>query len=424
LKSPKLLEIVLEDLHRCGLVGEETNLAVAWLVSLSRKLDKPLGVCVMSRSAAGKSSLLDAAAQFVPEEDRHQYTALTPQALFHMPENELVHKTLFLAEDVGAEGAAYSLKTIQSDGQLVIACTMKDDTTGQMQTRTKTVRGPVAVFLTSTSRSIDDELLNRLLVLTVDESEEQTRRIHEAHRHAQTLQGILERRARPRLIRLHQNIQRLIRPLTVRNPLTEKLRFHSAQLRARRDNQKYLDLIRTIALAHQYQRDVKTATDLEGQPFHYIEATADDVALADRLMQAVLLDTLDELTPQARRLLERIRQLTAHQVQASRQRWENIWWTCRQLREQTGWSNRQIRHALEQLTEYELLARKGSGQGRLALYRLCDAPDANLSATCPALSRPERKSAAPSLLAASAAEPLTFPLSRADEPSGQALAAS
>lgn len=424
LKSPKLLEVVTQDLHRCGLVGEESNLAVAWLASLSRKLDRPLGVCVMSRSAAGKSSLLEAVAQFVPEEDRHQYTALTPQALFHMPENELAHKALFVAEDVGAEGAAYSFKTIQSDGRLVMACTMKDEANGRMLTRTKIVRGPVAVFLTSASRSLDDELLNRLLVLTIDEGEEQTRRIHEAQRHAQTLQGILERRARPRLIRLHQNLQRLIRPLTVRNPLTETLRFHSAQLRARRDHQKYLDLIRTIALAHQYQRDVKTATDLDGQPFHYIEATADDVALADRLIHSVLLDPVDELTPQARRLLERIRQLTSHQMQAHKPRWENIWWTCRQLREQTGWSNRQIRHALDQLTDYELLVRKGGGQGRLALFRLCDAPDASLSATFPALSRPERTSAERSPLAASATEPPTFPLFRSCEPNGQALGAS
>ena len=424
LKSLKLLDVVTQDLHRCGLVGEETNLALAWLATISRKLDRPLGVCVMSRSAAGKSSLLEAVAQFVPEEDRHQYTALTPQALFHMPENELAHKALFVAEDVGAEGAAYSFKTIQSDGRLVMACTMKDEANGRMLTRTKIVRGPVAVFLTSASRSMDDELLNRLLVLTIDEGEEQTRRIHEAQRHAQTLQGILERRARPRLIRLHQNLQRLIRPLTVRNPLTETLRFHSAQLRARRDHQKYLDLIRTLALAHQYQREVKTATDLDGQPFHYIEVTADDVALADRLIHSVLLDPVDELTPQARRLLERIRQLTAHQMQAGNQRWENIWWTCRQLREQTGWSNRQIRHALEQLTDYELLVRKGGGQGRLALFRLCDAPDANLSATFPALSHPERKSAEPCPLAGSPAPPPTFPLSRSRERNGQALVAS
>jgi DNA primase len=417
LKSPKLLDVVIQDLHRCGLVGEETNLSVAWLVSLSRKLDRPLGVCVMSRSAAGKSSLLEAVAQFVPGEDRHQYTALTPQALFHMPENELAHKALFVAEDVGAEGASYSLKTIQSDGQLVMACTMKDEATGQMMTKTKIVRGPVAVFLTSTSRSIDDELLNRLLVLTIDEGEEQTRRIHAAQRHAQTLQGILERRARPRLTQLHQNIQRLIRPLTVRNPVADSLRFGSAQLRSRRDNQKYLDLIRTIALAHQYQRPVKSANDLDGQPFHYLEATADDVALADRLMQAVLLDTMDETTPQARRLLALLRELTAQQAQADKKRWDAVWWRCRELRERTGWSNRQVRHALEQLVEFELLEQRGGGMGKLALYRLLDPPETNLSATFPAPFHPGRKGSivsasvtgAASSLAAAAAQNATFP---------------
>ena len=50
-----------------------------------------------------------------------------------------------------------------------MACTAKDEDTGQMVTRTKSVKGPAALFLTSTSRSSDDELLNRLLVLTIDE---------------------------------------------------------------------------------------------------------------------------------------------------------------------------------------------------------------------------------------------------------------
>jgi DNA primase len=256
--------------------------------------------------------------------------------------------------------------------------------------------------------------------LTIDEGEEQTRRIHAAQRHAQTLQGILERRARPRLTRLHQNIQRLIRPLTVRNPVADSLRFGSAQLRSRRDNQKYLDLIRTIALAHQYQRDVKSANDLDGQPFHYIEITADDVALADRLMQAVLLDTLDETTPQARRLLALIRELTAQQAQADKKRWDAVWWRCRELRERTGWSNRQVRQALEQLVEFEWLEQRGGGMGKLALYRLMDAPDVNLSATFPPPFHPERKgsivsanaSAPASSLAAEAASAAAFPPSR------------
>lgn len=370
LKNPRLLDLVLQDLHRCGMVGEDTNLAVAWLVSLSRKLDKPLGVCVMSRSAAGKSTLLEAIARMVPDEDKHQYTALTPQALFHMPQDELKHKALFIAEDVGAEGASYSLKTIQSDGELVIACTMKDEATGQMVTKAKIVNGPVALFLTSTSRSIDDELLNRLLVLTIDESNEQTDRIHTAQRHAQSLQGIIERRARPRLRRLHQNIQRLIRPLMVQNPFQDALRFKDRKLRSRRDHQKYLDLINVMALAHQYQRPIKSAQDIEGQPFQYIEVTRDDIARVDVLMRDVLEQTTDEMTPASRRMLAILESWAAELpfVNGIVHRW-----TRREIRERTGWSDTQVRLVLAQLVEFEYLVQIGQGgRGNLVVYQLAD----------------------------------------------------
>jgi DNA primase len=368
LRHPRLLDHVLADLHKCGLVGEDTNLVVAWLVAVSRKLDRPLGVCVMSRSAAGKSSLLEAVGRIIPDEDKHQYTALTPQALFHMPEKELQHKALFVAEDVGAEGAAYSLKTMQSDGQLIMACTTKDEATGQMVTKTKLVRGPVAVFLTSTSRSIDDELLNRLLVLSIDESPEQTQRIHQAQRYARSLEGIMERRVRPRIVKRQQNLQRLIRPLLVRNPFREELTFNSTRLRSRRDNDKYLALIEVMALVHQYQREIKSAVDGDGQPFQFIDITRQDVERVDQLMADVLEQTTDELTPASRRMLA---VLEAWAAELPLVNGTPIRWTRREIRERTGWSDGQVRLVLTQLVEFEYLMQIGSGgKGNLVLYQL------------------------------------------------------
>src|SRR5205814_1690625 len=147
-----LFDIILDHLHRCGVVGEDTNLLVCWLVSLSRKLDTPLGVCLRSRSAAGKSYLLEAVAAFVPEEDERHYTVLGPQALFYMPEKELEHKALFLTEDIARAGANYPLKSIQSDGKIVVASTIKDKTSGHIVTQSKSIKGPLALFLVSTSR--------------------------------------------------------------------------------------------------------------------------------------------------------------------------------------------------------------------------------------------------------------------------------
>ena len=60
------------------------------------------------------------------------------------------------------------------------------------------VEGPVMIFLTTTAIELDEELLNRCLVLTVDEDREQTQAIHRLQREAQTLEGLLARQERRR----------------------------------------------------------------------------------------------------------------------------------------------------------------------------------------------------------------------------------
>jgi hypothetical protein len=69
LVSPGLFSRVGADLASLGVVGEQTNLVVAYLATISRKAERPFGVVVQSSSAAGKSTLAGAVAAFVPEED-------------------------------------------------------------------------------------------------------------------------------------------------------------------------------------------------------------------------------------------------------------------------------------------------------------------------------------------------------------------
>ena len=106
LRDPRLLDRIVEDFARCGVVGEETNKLVSYLGVVSRHLDAPLAVIVQSSSAAGKSSLMDAVLAFVPEEQRVQYSAMTGQSLFYMGESDLQHKVLAIVEEAGAHSAA------------------------------------------------------------------------------------------------------------------------------------------------------------------------------------------------------------------------------------------------------------------------------------------------------------------------------
>ena len=61
-------------------------------------------------------------------------------------------------------------------------------------------------------------------------------------------------------------------------------------------------MIRAVALLHQYQRPIKTTVHHD-QPVEYIEATLDDIAVANRLACEALGRSVDELPPQTRRLL-------------------------------------------------------------------------------------------------------------------------
>jgi DNA primase catalytic core len=372
LKAPDLLARILADFDACGLVGEATNKLVGYLAAISRLLSGPLAVVVQSTSAAGKSSLMDAVLAFVPEEERIKYSAMTGQSLFYMGEANLKHKILAIAEEEGASRASYALKLLQSDGELTMASTGKDPVTGNLITQAYRVEGPVMIFLTTTAIEIDEELLNRCIVLSVDEGREQTEAIHQLQRRKRTLQGLQAKQEKERVLELHRNAQRLLRPLAVVNPYADRLTFRSDQTRTRRDHEKYLTLIDTIALLHQHQRPIKTlpGQGANGAPLEYIEATLDDIAAANALAHDVLGRSLDELPPQTRRLLAAVVVLVNAQCEARQIRRTDFRFSRKEVRKATGWGDTQLRLHLERLTQMEYLLAHREGSGGRYVYEL------------------------------------------------------
>jgi DNA primase len=369
LKTPDLLARIVADFDACGLVGEGTNKLVGYLAATSRKLGGPLAIVVQSSSAAGKSSLMDAVLAFMPEEERIKYSAMTGQSLFYMGETNLKHKILAIAEEEGASRASYALKLLQSEGELTIASTGKDATTGNLVTQQYRVEGPVMIFLTTTAIEIDEELLNRCMVLSVDEGRAQTEAIHRLQRARRTLQGLKAKQGKAHLLKLHQNAQRLLRPLAVVNPYADRLTFLSDKTRTRRDHEKYLTLIDTIALLHQHQRPVKTMLN-GGQAVEYIEVTAEDISQANAIAHEVLGRSLDELPPQTRRLLASVVEHVRGQAQAQAIPQAEVRFTRRDVRAWTGWGDTQLRVHLTRLHELEYLVAHRGMRGQSFEYEL------------------------------------------------------
>jgi len=369
LADPRLLDRILTDFERAGLVGEETNKLVGYLAAVSRKLEDPLAVIVQSSSAAGKTSLMDAVLAFVPPEERVQYSALTGQSLFYMQDKNLAHKILAVVEEEGAERASYALKLLQSEGELTIASTGKDPETGKLVTHEYRVEGPVMIILTTTAVEVDEELLNRAIVLAVDEDRAQTRAIHRRQREKRTLEGLLARRAKDDLVRLHQNAQRLLRPLAVVNPFAPRLTFLDTRTRTRRDHEKYLTLIDTVALLHQHQRPVHKI-ERAGRVIEYVEVEAGDIEIANRLSGEVLGCSLDELPPQTRRVLSLLDAWVTRECEEMSCDRPDFRFTTREVRDALSLGVSQTKVHLARLTELEYLVVHRAVPGRPHVYEL------------------------------------------------------
>ncbi len=381
LREPNLIARLREAFHQAGIIGEESNTLVAYLAGVSRKLERPLAIIIQSASAAGKTTLMDAVLSFFPEEERVKYSAMTGQSLYYLGETSLKHKILAVVEEAGAEKASYALKLLQSEGELTIASTGKDPATGKMVTQEYHVEGPVMIFLTTTAIDLDEELQNRCLTLAVDETPEQTQRIHRVQRERRTLAGLLAHESRKDLLTQLRNAQRLLSSLAVVNPFAPALTFATARTRNRRDHEKYLTLMDAIALLHQHQRQ-RGSHLVNGRTVEFVEVTLDDIALANELAPEVLGRSLDELPPQTRRLLGFIRELMkSKRTSQGAKAKVGAGFACfsrKELRDLCGWSLTQVSVHLERLVALEYLALRHGRLGSAFVYEILfdlDAPE-------------------------------------------------
>ena len=369
LENPGLMQKISEDFKLCGLVGEEENCQITYLAFTSRQLDDPIALLIQALSGAGKTALMDAALTLMPPEQVVKYTGVSGQSLFYFGEDDLVHKILAIAEDEGAQNAAYPLKILQSEKELTMASTAKNPKTGRFTALEYKVNGPASIVISTTREVVDQELVNRFFVLTSNQGRAQTREIHQSQRAKESIDAIVREIEKERIVKLHQNAQRLLRPMKIVNPYAKYLTFPDTQLRTRRDHPKYLTLIRTIAFLHQYQREIKRKKHKQ-EVIEYIEVTLEDIEIANRLVSHVLGTSLDELAPQTRKLLGLITRMVDEACEKDHVKQEKYKFTRREVREYTGWCNTEIKRHLDQLEDFEYLVVHRGSWGRQYRYEL------------------------------------------------------
>ena len=375
-KDPDLIKNILSDYEKCGLVGEKHNKLLCYLAAVSRKMDEPLSVLILSSSGAGKTALQDATLAFCPSEDVVKLTSLSGKALFYKDEFSLKHKILALEEGDGAEDASYAIRNLISAGVLVIEATIKDLLTGRLTTMENRVEGPTVVFLTTTDPNTDSETKSRFFIISVDESRLQTTSILHSQRQRRTVKGLTKDLVIESIKNKHQNFQRLLKPLAVVNPFAETLTYSDLFLQSRRDQPKYLNLIDTVAFLRQMTKPTRTV-NVHNKTVPYIEVEIEDIKIANALADEILGRSLDELSMPGRDLLNHLDILAKQRAKEVKdpEDEENfpitrIEFNRRDIRSFTGWSNYRVHTHLKELVELDYVIPVSGRNGCAYRYRL------------------------------------------------------
>jgi hypothetical protein len=224
------------------------------------------------------------------------------------------------------------------------------------------------MVMTTTNTKPNAENASRCFVINADESKEQTRRIHEAQRSQYTLERYYEEVEKiPLVIKKHHAAQRLLRKQIIFNPFAKHLDFPDALMRSRRDHFRFLVLIASVCFLRQYQKPIKTNEKIE-----YIECDLTDYEIAYNVMlNGVLSSTMVELPKSALELYEELRVTAKKLAKENNLNVNEVSFTQREIREETGFGQSWIRENLRVLVEFEYVSRvRGGVRGERGFYRL------------------------------------------------------
>ncbi len=311
LKSKDLLKRTNELIEQSGVIGEETNRLLMYLIFTSRKSYNPLHCISLGSSGAGKTHLQSKVAELIPDHEKVEITVLSENAFYYFNRTELRNKLILIEDLDGAESVLYPLRELQSKRRITKTVVHKDRK-GNTKTIHLTVEGPVSVAGCTTQESIYEDNSNRSFLLYIDESSEQDQKIMYYQRLISA--GKVNIDAELKAKDILQSVQMLLQPVKVINPYAEFLELPQSVFKPRRTNTHYLQFIEAITFYKQYQRE-KQYDQHTGE--EYIETIIEDIEEANEIIKEVLLHKSDTITGACRNHLERLKSYLKENTQTT-----------------------------------------------------------------------------------------------------------
>ena len=309
LQREDLLSKTNDLIGKAGVVGEEKNRLLMYLVFTSRLREQPLHIISLGASGTGKTYLQEKIAELIPEDQKLEITALSENALYYFDRTELKNKLVLIEDLDGAndDKVLFAIRELQSKKRISKTIPIKD-AKGNLKTVTLQVEGPISLAGTTTREKLYEDNANRSLLIYLDNSQTHRDKIMNYQRNLSA--GQINRTKEAQVKEFFKDVQSVLRPIKVRNPYAPQLIIPETVFKPLRTNAHYLNFIEVITFYKQYQRKTKR-DELTGE--EYIETQLEDIQEANELLKEILLAKSDELTKACRDFLESIKaQLKEH----------------------------------------------------------------------------------------------------------------
>lgn len=352
LSMPDLLGFIDQLLVKAGIVGEEQNRLLLFLIAISYRSPYCLHAIIQSSSGSGKSHLLKVIMGCIPNVDCLSLSRVTSKSLFNFNENDLLNKSVFIQDMDGfSDESLYGFRELQSEGVLTSSTTYKDRL-GNIASRVKTVNARFSSIASTTKTNVYQDNLSRSIPVQLDESMEQTLRIV-AYQN-QKIAGVVQRESEQMALVQLQLLVSQLNMCEVVNPFAEEIRLPIETHYLRRSSLQLQQLIQVIAFVHQHQRK----RDGHGK----IVATKADVEAGIRLFSAPLNLKTDDLDGQTRCFFEQLKRFLRD--------FQREQFTQFELRKGLKISKTQTFRFIQKLLRYEYIVIVGGSSNRGYLYEI------------------------------------------------------
>lgn len=356
LSNKRLLENIDKLLEQSGIVGEEENRKLLFILASSYKMPYLLHALIQGTSGEGKSHLLNSIAECMPQEDVMNLTRITSKSLYHYREKELMNKLILIQDFDGLdEEAQFAFREMQS-AKFLSSSTVVKDMFGQTRGKMKQVQAHFSSLTATTKAEVYYDNMSRSVVLGVDESQEQTLRIIKQQN--MKIAGISSSESEQQAKQLLRNAMRVLKSYEVVNPYADKLMLPLEAKMLRRLNSQFQNFVSQITILHQFQRK----TDDKGR----LIATKEDIQKAVEIFFSSIVIKVDELDKSTRQFFERLKGYVKSQTGGTTHRF-----CIREVRQDLNMSKTSANKYFQTLQELEYIQAVEGSVNKGFKYQVC-----------------------------------------------------